>query len=125
MRQNYRKQAELLLEILPEVAKLSCFALHGGTAINFFVRDMPREPFPYEEYEEARNKPVSMINKSLTDEDRDFLLSFDNAEPDWSLYSFEQFPAVRWKLQNLRELRDTNPKKHRKQHELLERVLSG
>ena len=41
MRQDYRKQAELLLEILPEVAKLSCFALHGGTAINFFVRNMP------------------------------------------------------------------------------------
>ena len=42
MRQDYRKQAELLLEILPEVVKLSCFPLHGGTAINFFVRDMPR-----------------------------------------------------------------------------------
>ena len=42
MRQDYRKQAELLLEILPEVAKQSCFALHGGTAINFFVRNMPR-----------------------------------------------------------------------------------
>ncbi len=86
---------------------------------------MSSEPFSYEEYEEARSKLVSMVNTSLTDEDRNFLLSFDNAEPDWSLYSFEQFPAVRWKLQNLRELRKTNPKKHGKQHELLERVLSG
>jgi predicted nucleotidyltransferase component of viral defense system len=31
-----------LLNILPEVAKEACFALHGGTAINLFVRDMPR-----------------------------------------------------------------------------------
>jgi len=27
---------------LPEVAKEKCFALHGGTAINLFLRDMPR-----------------------------------------------------------------------------------
>jgi len=39
---TYKKQAGLLLEILPEVAKEECFAMHGGTAINLFVRDMPR-----------------------------------------------------------------------------------
>ena len=38
---TYKKQAGLLLEILPEVAKEECFAMHGGTAINLFVRDMP------------------------------------------------------------------------------------
>lgn len=35
-------QAELLLRSLPHVAAERCFALKGGTAINFFVRDMPR-----------------------------------------------------------------------------------
>ncbi len=39
---NYKKQVELLLRVLPCVAKEECFALHGGTAINLFVRDMPR-----------------------------------------------------------------------------------
>jgi len=38
----YRKQVALLLAVLPEVAKENCLALHGGTAINLFVRDMPR-----------------------------------------------------------------------------------
>jgi predicted nucleotidyltransferase component of viral defense system len=38
----YRQQVSLLLSVLPEVAKEKCFALHGGTAINLFVRDMPR-----------------------------------------------------------------------------------
>jgi len=38
----YKRQAALLLNVLPEVAKEKCFALHGGTAINLFVRDMPR-----------------------------------------------------------------------------------
>ena len=38
----YEKQVRLLLDVLPEVARELCFALHGGTAINLFVRDMPR-----------------------------------------------------------------------------------
>jgi predicted nucleotidyltransferase component of viral defense system len=36
------KQAELMLKTIPHVATESCFALKGGTAINLFVRDMPR-----------------------------------------------------------------------------------
>ncbi len=38
----YYKQVQLLLEVLPFVSKEECFALKGGTAINMFVRDMPR-----------------------------------------------------------------------------------
>ncbi len=38
----YFKQAELMLRAIPHVAAESCFALKGGTAINLFVRDMPR-----------------------------------------------------------------------------------
>ena len=40
--QAYKDQVRLLLDVLPQVAKEDCFALHGGTAINLFVRDMPR-----------------------------------------------------------------------------------
>lgn len=39
---RYRKQVELLIRTLPHVAEEECFALKGGTAINLFVRDMPR-----------------------------------------------------------------------------------
>jgi len=39
---RYFKQAELLVRVLPWIAKYDCFALKGGTAINFFVQDMPR-----------------------------------------------------------------------------------
>jgi predicted nucleotidyltransferase component of viral defense system len=41
-RDTYRNQVALLVRILPLVAEESCFALKGGTAINLFVRDMPR-----------------------------------------------------------------------------------
>lgn len=42
MNPAYIEQARLMLRVLPFVAKEECFALKGGTAINFFVRDMPR-----------------------------------------------------------------------------------
>jgi hypothetical protein len=38
----YRRQAALLIRAIPLVATETCFALKGGTAINLFVRDMPR-----------------------------------------------------------------------------------
>lgn len=38
----YFKQATLLMQILPDIAEHDCFALKGGTAINLFVRDLPR-----------------------------------------------------------------------------------
>jgi predicted nucleotidyltransferase component of viral defense system len=38
----YHAQVDLLLRILPYVAKEEAVALKGGTAINLFVRDMPR-----------------------------------------------------------------------------------
>ncbi len=42
MDEVYKKQVKLILDVLPEVAREEHFALHGGTAINLFVRDMPR-----------------------------------------------------------------------------------
>jgi predicted nucleotidyltransferase component of viral defense system len=39
---NYHKQVALLISVIPEIALESRFALHGGTAINLFDRDMPR-----------------------------------------------------------------------------------
>ena len=40
--EQYRRQVALLVRTLPLVAQEKCFALKGGTAINLFVRDMPR-----------------------------------------------------------------------------------
>ena len=38
----YREQVSLLLRVLPIVGREEVFALKGGTAINLFVRDLPR-----------------------------------------------------------------------------------
>jgi len=39
---GYRRQVTLLIKIVTLVAVETCFALKGGTAINLFLRDMPR-----------------------------------------------------------------------------------
>ena len=39
---SYFEQARLLLRYLPALSAVNCFALKGGTAINLFVRDLPR-----------------------------------------------------------------------------------
>ena len=40
--QTYLNQAELLLQVIPHIAKEKTLALKGGTAINLFLREMPR-----------------------------------------------------------------------------------
>lgn len=38
----YRNQVALLIRALPSVTAEECFAMKGGTAINLFIRDLPR-----------------------------------------------------------------------------------
>ncbi|NLS18868.1 nucleotidyl transferase AbiEii/AbiGii toxin family protein [Rhizobium sp. P40RR-XXII] len=41
-RDQYQAQVRLLMRLIPIVARETCFALKGGTAINLFVRNLPR-----------------------------------------------------------------------------------
>ncbi len=40
--QSYLNQADLLLQVIPQIEKEKTLALKGGTAINLFLRSMPR-----------------------------------------------------------------------------------
>ena len=40
--ERYLAQVQLLLRVIPEIAREDIFALKGGTAINLFLRDLPR-----------------------------------------------------------------------------------
>ena len=40
--ERYRRQVALLVRAIPLVGEETCFALKGGTAINLFVRELPR-----------------------------------------------------------------------------------
>ncbi|WP_247997988.1 nucleotidyl transferase AbiEii/AbiGii toxin family protein [Brucella tritici] len=41
-RDQYQSQVRLLMRLIPIVARETCFALKGGTAINLFIRNLPR-----------------------------------------------------------------------------------
>jgi len=84
---------------------------------------MTDEDFNYEEYESVRKTLVEIVREKLTRRDRQFLLSVAQLKPDWSVYDFERFPSVRWKLHNLQKLKDANPDKFREQYEALEKTL--
>ena len=69
---------------------------------------MSSEPFTYEDFEKTRETLIDTIRQSLTAKDKEFLISFSNLTPDWSIHDFERFPAVQWKLQNLTKLKKKN-----------------
>jgi predicted nucleotidyltransferase component of viral defense system len=39
---QFLEQARLIMRVLPYISAEECFALKGGTAINYFIRDFPR-----------------------------------------------------------------------------------
>ncbi|MCC5805442.1 MAG: nucleotidyl transferase AbiEii/AbiGii toxin family protein [Opitutales bacterium] len=55
---------------------------------------------------------------ALSPEHRRFLFSLVEAEPDWNAAPcphLAEMPAIRWKLENLRKLKETDPRKFRQQ----------
>lgn len=42
MNKNYAQQVELLLRMIPVITDQKVFAMHGGTAINLFLKNLPR-----------------------------------------------------------------------------------
>jgi predicted nucleotidyltransferase component of viral defense system len=63
----YYKQAQLLLEVLPYVSQEKCFTLKGGTAINMFIRDMPRLSVDIDlMYLPVEDRQISLQNIALS-----------------------------------------------------------
>lgn len=86
---------------------------------------MTDEEFSYEEYEAIRNKLIETVQKSLTKQDKEFLLSVKGLTPDWKTFDFSKFPAIQWKLQNLQKLKDNNPGKYQEQYDSLKALLDS
>jgi len=93
--------------------------LDQRTAMSNQFEGMSDVPFTYDDFETVRNLLILTIHENLTDSDKEFLLSFENGTPDWSLYDFEAFPSVQWKLQNILKLKEFNAGKHSEQIEKL------
>ncbi len=86
-------------------------------------KGMSKVAFSYEEFKKTRGDLIKTINSSLTKEDKEFLLSIKHTKPNWSIYNFKDFPAVQWKLHNLKSLREKNPAKYQTLCKALEEML--
>jgi len=119
----------LLLSILssnrPIHELLNPNLLDQRSALTNQFEGMTSELFSYEQYEVTRQELIKTVQQNMSDQDKRFLLSVSNADPDWSIYNFERFPSVQWKLQNLTKFKTDSLDKHQEQHSALLSLLSN
>jgi hypothetical protein len=85
---------------------------------------MPVDPVSLETLEKVREDLIRCVGTSLTEADKEFLVSFKSKAPQWDLLGLdgvEQLPAVRWKLENLEKM---SAEKHQAALERLKKVLA-
>jgi len=69
--------------------------------------EMTDEPVSYEELVKTREQLIAHLKAKLKDEEKIFLISLKEGNPDWKLLEFEgveRLPAVQWKLQNINKM---------------------
>ncbi|MDR1226812.1 MAG: nucleotidyl transferase AbiEii/AbiGii toxin family protein [Prevotellaceae bacterium] len=74
---------------------------------------MTDDNFSYADFEKIRADFIPMVGKSLTNKEKDFLLSFVEGKPNWQDFDYSSYPAVKWKLININRLKEINPTKHK------------
>jgi len=112
----------------PFIESLAPHAINQQEALENQFRGMTDIPFTYENYESARKHLITFINSILSEEDKMFLISFEEGDPQWkkSAYSdFVDFPSVQWKLLNVNKLKTQNPTKHRQEVDRLKDYWSN
>lgn len=106
MNNIYRRQVALLIKIMPSVFRIKDFAVHGGTAINLFHKNMPRYSVDIDlTYIPIQDRKTSLdiINEHLVELKR----MIERSIPGIHVV---HKPDV-WKLQNINKLRNINAKK--------------
>lgn len=93
------------------------------TAFERQFEGMSAATFSYDDYEATRLQLIETIKASLDDDDKAFLLSLNRLVPDWSIYDYQDFPSVKWKLLNLEKFKQDNPESYQQQLTDLENSL--
>ncbi|MDE6697253.1 MAG: nucleotidyl transferase AbiEii/AbiGii toxin family protein [Muribaculaceae bacterium] len=108
----------------PIVESLYPNPINQTEALENQFEGMTDEPFTYEDYEMSRNNLIKVVNHGLDETDREFLISFEDGNPDWNKCcagDLSKYPSVRWKLQNIQALKKKNPQKHHEGVDKLEK----
>lgn len=89
---------------------------------------MTTDPVPLDVLLATRDRMITELQTGLDDNERQFLLSLVAGEPNWPLLGIahlEHLPAIRWKLHNLEQLKNSNAKKFAEQADELASRLDG
>lgn len=89
-------------------------------------KGMTTEPVELDALLAAREHMVQELHSGLDADERRFLLSLVNGQPEWPLLGIahaEHLPGIRWKLQNLAQLKRKSPAKFAEQADLLAQRL--
>lgn len=108
----------------PIIESLNPNPIDQQDALDNQFEGMTDEPFCYGDYKKARENLINTVNQGLSDEDKEFLFSFEECAPDWSKCcagDLSEYPSVKWKLQNITKLKSKNPSKHK---EGVEKLIS-
>lgn len=84
---------------------------------------MTKNPVPYEELVESKRQLIKIILTELTSNEREFLISVKNGEPNWSLMSIpgiEKLPGLAWKSVNIKKM---EPQKQKDALEKLKKIF--
>jgi predicted nucleotidyltransferase component of viral defense system len=113
---HYKPINELLSPILKDQKSAFDNQFAGMTSVEF----------SYDDFENTRAVLIDTIQKRLTDDEKKFLLSFEMGEPDWKLFPhsvLKDLPAIKWKLLNIKKVKNDNPKKHEQMVSDLKKTL--
>lgn len=100
----------------PIVESLTPNPINQTEALENQFKGMTEESFTYEDYEASRTNLIEVVNQGLNENDREFLISFEEGAPNWCKCcagDLSQYPSVKWKLQNILALKKKNPQKHK------------
>lgn len=97
--------------------------LDQRTAFENQFEGMSAIEFSYDDYEATRLQLIETARTSLNDDDKAFLLSLNRLAPDWSIYDYQSFPSVKWKLLNLEKFKKDRPDVYEQQLTELENIL--
>ena len=110
----------------PIIESLQPHDIDQTEALENQFQGMTETPFGYEDYLESRTALLSLVNGGLTITDKEFLLSFEQGDPDWQKCcagDLSQYPSVQWKLLNIGKLKESNPVKFEQGVNKLRRYL--
>ncbi len=110
----------------PLIESLQPNPVNQKQALENQFQGMSDVPFDYAEFEATRKELMETISRNITRIDREFILSFESGNPDWTKCcagDLSNYPAIQWKLKNILTLKKTNLSKFNEGIEKLKKFL--